>query len=240
MPTLQRRRLQKATPTAPLDGISCYLDYIPGQNSQLVYDASGLQLGSWQLGSTGVSDTNDPVWTAQGLTFDSTDYHALPLQAIRSIGWAFFTPSVTPATPEIKILNDASTTNLSLGASTGALTNELITMAWVDGQGTGRVAWTGAGIQITAGWHVLQCNFDGSAWRLRLDGTLLSLTSVGSTHRELPASAIRRHGSSPSSMNGMTTAALRLGTVGLSVAGEQAERDFFRSELLRKHGVILP
>lgn len=82
MPTLQRRRLQKATFTAPLDGISCYLDYIPGQNSQLVYDASGLSLGSWQLGSTGVSDTNDPVWTPQGLTFDSTDYHGLPLQAV--------------------------------------------------------------------------------------------------------------------------------------------------------------
>lgn len=234
-----RRRTERKL-IMPLDGLSCYLDYLPGQNSQLVYDASGLSLGAWQLGSTLASDTNDPAWTPQGLTFDSTDYHGLPLQAVRSIGWVFYAPTnITPATPEIKILNDASTTNLSLGASTGALVNEVITMAWVDGQGTGRVAWTGAGNQIAAGWHVLQCNFDGVSWRLRLDGALLPLTSVGSSHRELPASVIRRHGSSPSSMAGMTTAALRLGSVGLSVAGEQAERDFLKLDCLRKHGVVL-
>ncbi|WP_034335160.1 hypothetical protein [Deinococcus misasensis] len=234
-----RRRTERKL-IMPLDGLSCYLDYLPGQNSQLVYDASGLSLGAWQLGSTLASDTNDPAWTPQGLTFDSTDYHGLPLQAVRSIGWVFYTPTnITPATPEIKILNDASTTNLSLGASTGALTNEVITLAWVDGAGTGRVAWTGAGIQIAAGWHVLQCNFDGVAWRIRLDGVLLPLASVGSSHRELPAAGLRRHGSSPSSMVGMTSAALRLGTVGLSVAGEQDERDFLKLDCLRKHGVVL-
>lgn len=226
-------------PSIPKTGISCYLDYVQGVNAQLVYDRASSNV--YQIGSTTASDTNDPVWTPQGLLFDSTDYHALPVQAVRSIGWVFHTPApITTANAEIKVLNDASTTNLSLGASTGALTNEVITMAWVDGAGTGRVAWTGAGIQIAAGWHILQCNFDGAAWRLRLDGTLLPLTSVGTSHRELPASALRRHGSSPSSMAGMTTAALRLGTVGLSTEQETAERAFLRREASLKHGVWLP
>jgi hypothetical protein len=69
---------------------------------------------------------------------------------------------------------------IALGAVTGALTNELITI--VQNDGTLRIhGYVEAAGTISADWHYLQGNLEGTAWKVYLDGQLKPMATNGQT-----------------------------------------------------------
>jgi hypothetical protein len=53
-------------------GLVALYDFVQGADSQVLYDISG-NGNDGQLGSTTGVDTNDPIWTSEGLSFDGVD-----------------------------------------------------------------------------------------------------------------------------------------------------------------------
>lgn len=62
------------------NGLVAWYDFQQGADAQVLYDKSGYGYHG-QLGSTTGADTNDPTWTAQGLSFGGDDYVGLPFTA---------------------------------------------------------------------------------------------------------------------------------------------------------------
>lgn len=65
------------------------LQYHQGLRGQILYDYSGKSYHG-QLGSTTGSDTNDPTWTGQGLSFDGNDFCIMPVPFDVNGDWTIY------------------------------------------------------------------------------------------------------------------------------------------------------
>jgi hypothetical protein len=133
-----------------------------------------------RLGSTTGSDVNDPVWNAQGLSFDGVnDYVALPsLPSIGALDIVFRpTSTVNSTAASMALFSNIGAAGVLLGSSTALLTNEIVTIHESGAEGYAspnkRAAWTSGSEIISAAWHLLQLDYDpalAQRWHIRLDG----------------------------------------------------------------------
>jgi hypothetical protein len=181
-----RRRATKgaALPTIVQDGLVAEWRFDNGAGQTLT-DYKGGFHGT--LGATSGTATDDPTWTAQGLSFDGGDHVLLPtIPAIQAIDIVFKPNSTISAASsgQALISHAGASYPAALGASTGALTNEIITVILDSSDYTSnrRVGWTHASNTVSAVWHLLQLDFRSGTptWDIVLDGAAKPVTVVGS------------------------------------------------------------
>jgi hypothetical protein len=157
-------------------------------SGQILYDYSGNGRNG-MLGTTGAVDADDPVWTAEGLTFNTStilNVGAVSVggvnQPLSAIHLVFYTASaITKSSTGAYILSWKPTGSLGLlgfGAVTSILTDEIIVAASGSSK---RCGWCGDS-SIAAGWHTLTLNTNSAGWYdLILDGVSLPLTTSGTS-----------------------------------------------------------
>jgi hypothetical protein len=179
----RRRAKSAAQPSIVQDGLVAEWRFDDGAGQALT-DYKGGRHGT--LGATAAVAADDPAWTARGLSFDGGDHVLLPaMPAIEAIDIVFKPSSIISAASSGRALisHAGSSYPLALGSSTGALTNEIITVIQDSGDyGTNRrVGWTHASDTISAAWHLLQLDFRSAvpSWDVVLDGIAKPVTVVG-------------------------------------------------------------
>lgn len=129
-------------------------------------DISGNSV-SVQNGSAAGADTND---TSAGENneriTDGNDYILIgACQKVSKI-IVFYAPNTSSRNSGIgAIESESSAAWIYFGPVTGSLTDEIVTVV----AGSSRSAWTSALGSVSIGWHVLQIDWDGSAYKITID-----------------------------------------------------------------------
>lgn len=118
--------------------------------------------------------------------------------------------AVSAATTAFQFVNmNGSFYGLAGGDSTAGLTNEILTLA---DSGGGRSGWVHASDTLSADLHIIVCIWDGSKYRIRIDGEEKTISTLG-TPILLAASALElgRRGNGDWFYNGKVQDILVLG-----------------------------
>jgi hypothetical protein len=144
---------------------------------QVVGDGSGNGLHA-TLGDTSGSESSDPTWITEGLSFDGGDFvHTPVLPAIYGVDIVFKPPAAwSAATTALGLCGPNHTqTHIAVGNQSG-LSNEVIMVRQSSAAGyptSGIAYWQHASDTISNVWHLLQCDVRPASayWTIKLDGT---------------------------------------------------------------------
>jgi len=192
------------------------------------------------LGSTSAVDVNDPTYDGTGLSFGGDDYVNIGNigKEMRTCQIVFYTPIVinkdSVGQTLINFINGEGT--LTLGSGTSALTNEVIHVQCGSGL---RCGWCSTIDSISIGWHVVEIIWDGTKYRILLDGAEKPITIAG-TPVVLTVNALQlgRQFNGSSYFTGKQ-AEIFISDRSLTDAELAQNRAYFRQECARL-GVILP
>jgi len=136
------------------------------------------------LGSTSAVDTNDPTYDGTGLSFGGDDYVGIGNigKEMRTCQIVFYTPSVinkdSVGQTHLHFSGVESFTGIFLGAFTPVLSDEIITIS--SNVGGWRVGWCSSTDILSVGWHILEFVWDGTKYRIILDGVEKNTTVYAS------------------------------------------------------------
>jgi len=130
------------------------------------------------LGSTSAVDVNDPTYDGTGLSFGGDDYVGVGNigKEMRTCQIVFYTSVVINKASSVQALISFDTVDLTsifLGSVTSGLVDEIIT---VYTPGGGRSGWCSSTGGISIGWHIIDVIWDGSKYKIYLDGVSLPIS----------------------------------------------------------------
>jgi len=202
------------------------------------------------LGSGSNPDTNDPAVTPEGYSFATDKYINVGNigAEMRTLQMVFYNNAVINKDTTIQSIISIDSVSdyrgaIYLGASTSLLTNEIITLPLINDSGSARCGWCDSSAGIPVGWHILDLVWDGSKYRIILDGqekpvTIVNTPGIMTTSYVRLGAGVGTGGSSVNYFNGKITPTLMYSR-SLTDAELAKNREVLKREM-KLRGVELP
>ena len=126
---------------------------------------------------------NGPTWTPQGLSYDGVNNYVnvgnigKEMRTLQIVFYNNNTVNAALAGQGLCGFSSGAADSITLGTWTGFLTDEILTISSVSG--SGRSGWCHATDSIAIGWHISDFVWDGSKYRIILDGSEKPITVSG-------------------------------------------------------------